>query len=88
MPRLDLEDPRDAIHGDVADRAASLTQAQELQAIAKARELLSRPGCADCTDCHEPISSERRAALPSARRCADCQGMAEMRSYMPLSRGR
>ena len=41
-------------------------------AYARAR-LASGEGAADCVECGEPIPEARRKALPSARRCVQCQ---------------
>jgi len=38
-----------------------------------ARANLSRPGSLDCIDCGYSIPRARRLALPSARRCVQCQ---------------
>lgn len=41
--------------------------------IARARQSLTAQGSAECVDCGEDIDQERRVALPSARRCVECQ---------------
>lgn len=46
-------------------------------AIARIREELAAEGEDDCIDCGEPIPEPRRAALPSAERCVDCQELFE-----------
>lgn len=45
--------------------------------VARIRGSLAAAGLADCEDCGGPIEPLRRAALPSARRCADCQRQSE-----------
>jgi len=36
-----------------------------------------------CADCHDEIPAERRAAMPSAIRCINCQAWAERVSKIP-----
>ena len=43
------------------------------QGIAKASKALSRAGSLTCARCGDEIDAARRLALPSARRCRDCQ---------------
>lgn len=38
---------------------------------------LDAPGAATCADCQEEIPAGRRAALPSAIRCVNCQAWFE-----------
>ncbi|MGD9476130.1 TraR/DksA C4-type zinc finger protein [Shinella sp. G-2] len=47
--------------------------------IARAGAALAALGTADCQMCGEPISAARREALPSARRCLQCQIKADRR---------
>jgi len=42
-------------------------------ALRRIRAELRGDGAADCVACGEPIPAGRLAAMPSARRCADCQ---------------
>lgn len=53
--------------------------AEKEAAIAAAGAALAIQGTATCQRCGEPISAERRASLPSARRCIDCQRVGERR---------
>lgn len=41
------------------------------------RASLQGEGQDECEDCMEPIPAARRAAVPSAIRCAPCQGIFE-----------
>lgn len=59
------------------ERAEAMVDLEREQQIAGIRRYLSEPGSARCGDCGEMISSERRAAMPSARRCADCEARRE-----------
>ena len=47
--------------------------------LAKVREALTACGADECIDCGVVISERRRQAMPSARRCADCQQSFEER---------
>ena len=67
--------------GDTGNRAIEQAEAMVVlerdTAIAGIREQLTKPGAADCDDCGEEISEGRRAAMPSARRCAPCEARHE-----------
>lgn len=53
---------------------AELRVEQERDAgIARARKSLTAQGSLECVGCGEDIDQERREALPSARRCLECQ---------------
>ncbi len=45
--------------------------------IARIRADRAAEGEDICIDCDEPISAARKAALPSAERCIDCQTIFE-----------
>lgn len=45
--------------------------------IARIAGSLAAHGSDDCADCGDPIDARRRAAMPSAKRCTDCQRAAE-----------
>lgn len=45
--------------------------------IAGVRARLLGHGAAACIDCGDAIERARRAAMPNARRCVDCQGVYE-----------
>lgn len=45
--------------------------------IARIRAELAEEGENVCIDCNEPIGAARKAALPSAERCIDCQELHE-----------
>lgn len=55
---------------------AALTKERDV-AIARIRAGLAEEGEDICVDCDGPIGPERKAALPSAERCIDCQHMHE-----------
>lgn len=42
--------------------------------LAAVRSLLEGDGADECIDCGVTIPEDRRKALPSASRCASCQG--------------
>lgn len=68
---------------DVNERYVELAEAavanQSARAIGDIRNRLSAQGSDDCVDCGDEIEPKRRAALPSAVRCVDCQGIFEQR---------
>lgn len=53
--------------------ADQLAEKEREAGVAMVRAAVSGTGETHCIDCGEAISPERRAALPSARRCIDCQ---------------
>jgi phage/conjugal plasmid C-4 type zinc finger TraR family protein len=65
----------------VTDRmieAAEANVSRECEsAIARIRAHLAEEGEDVCIDCDEPIGAARKAALPSAERCIDCQNLFE-----------
>lgn len=46
-------------------------------AVSAARAALAAPGDEICADCGGEIPPRRRAAMPSAIRCIECQAFAE-----------
>lgn len=62
---------------DIADLAEERIVAETASALRRNARALAACGAAECVDCEEPIAPARRAALPSARRCAPCQASAE-----------
>ena len=63
---------------DHFDRAAALELEQRTAALAAhtARQP-AEPGLIQCMDCGDEIPAARRAAMPTARRCIDCQNAHE-----------
>lgn len=55
------------------EHAEAMVDLERERQIASVRKHLAEPGSASCGDCGDEIPAERRAALPSARRCADCE---------------
>ena len=64
-------------HSDPIDASSNLTQrVNDLHvrsARAQAAKLQQGRGTNECVDCDEPIDAKRKAAVPSASRCAPCQ---------------
>ncbi|MDB5432408.1 MAG: transcriptional regulator, TraR/DksA family [Caulobacter sp.] len=65
---------------DVLDQAQQVEEAEREASIALAVAPLKGEGSADCGGCGDPIEALRRAAMPSARRCAECQAARERRA--------
>lgn len=61
--------------------AAKLAEAERAAALETVRARMQSPGSADgtCEDCGEQIGAARLAAMPSASRCIECQGIHEQR---------
>ena len=66
--------------GDIADRAALTIAQQTDEGLYHMRQALQAKGCKDCKDCDEPIPDSRRASVPSAQRCIDCQKRHEVKA--------
>ena len=64
---------------DFGEEADERTQRHTAAAIAAARSRLDGDGAGDCTDCGAVIPEARRAAMPNATRCVDCQELLERR---------
>ncbi len=64
---------------DDGDVAQALDERIRAGMIAAARAQIEGEGTDDCEDCGAPIGAARRAALPSASRCVDCQERRERR---------
>lgn len=66
---------------DLADQAGALIEDKMLEAQARIRETreLAVPSDGICCECDIDIPLARLKALPSATRCIDCQGLAEIR---------
>jgi phage/conjugal plasmid C-4 type zinc finger TraR family protein len=62
---------------DHADRLADL---ERTAGVHDATSALRAPGRTHCRDCNDPIEAFRRAALPSADRCVDCQSEHESKA--------
>lgn len=55
------------------EAAEALVQRETDLGIARIRAALAEEGEEACIDCDAPIGAARKAALPSAERCIDCQ---------------
>lgn len=69
---------------DIVDRAQQEEEAFQCAALARLRRApganpLPAPAASDCTWCGDPISAERRAAVPRAAACTPCQAAIEAR---------
>lgn len=64
---------------DIVDEAALAIERTRQIGIQRAAAALREEGTAECIGCGEEIEPARRAALPSARRCIDCQSRVERR---------
>lgn len=63
---------------DDADLAETRIENEIAGLMAQATEQLQGTGTLQCVECGEEIGAERRQALPSARRCVDCQHAEEV----------
>lgn len=59
------------------EHAEAMVDLERDTAIAGIRKRLDEPGSKDCEACGDEIPAERRAVLPSARRCATCEDRRE-----------
>ncbi|MBU6167210.1 MAG: TraR/DksA C4-type zinc finger protein [Alphaproteobacteria bacterium] len=64
---------------DVADLASGLIERTRADGIARVTDALAAEGADLCIGCGDAIEPTRRAALPSARRCIECQTRVERR---------
>lgn len=62
------------------DEASQLEMAEREAAIAKAREAVVGVGRSNCEDCGDSIPAARRLAMPSCRRCIDCEDLRERKA--------
>lgn len=59
------------------ETSEAMVELERQAAVARARQELATVPADDCVDCGETIDARRRAAMPSARRCAPCQTIRE-----------
>jgi len=62
----------DASNRDVEVAEAAVERERDLE-VRRIRGDLELMGDSECRDCGDPIDVARRMALPSAKRCVDCQ---------------
>lgn len=66
---------------DEIDRIQELEEAKLAERISRIqRQLATQPRILDCVACGDEIPEERRAALPHATRCFECQSSIEKNS--------
>lgn len=64
--------------GNMGHELADMRAEQERDAgIAAVQRTLAQNGTGFCVRCGDDIEPERRAAMPSARRCVECQTLIE-----------
>jgi RNA polymerase-binding transcription factor DksA len=61
------------------ERAEANVRREAERSIARIREELAEEGEDFCVVCDEPIEAARKAVLPSADRCVECQAHHELR---------
>lgn len=66
--------------GDEAEAVEALNRRLSIEAARAALPKASDVGSAECADCDDEISLERRAAVPGVRRCVECQAVRERRN--------
>ena len=67
---------------DAADQAQIVSDqwlSGQIHRRRTAREAARTAGVLECVDCGEAIAAARRAAVPEADRCVECQSRAETR---------
>lgn len=64
---------------DDCDRASLDTETYRAAQLRKVQDQVAQPGAEECGICGEELTAERRAAMPSARTCVECQQAAERR---------
>lgn len=62
---------------DVIDVATDVIEAEREELVRARRAAVEGKGAVWCEDCGDQIPLARSRALPSARRCIDCQEIAE-----------
>lgn len=58
---------------DEADHASAITEAERDRLVGAARGVTTGLGEDFCVSCGVEIPTERRKAVPHAKRCVDCQ---------------
>lgn len=62
------------------ESSGAFAEAEREREIERMKAKLALEGDEFCQDCGEEIPAARRAALPSATRCIDCQAKLERRA--------
>lgn len=60
------------------ERAEAMVAMERDLAVNRIRRDMEKPGTLHCVICDDEIAPARRAAMPSARRCATCQKRREL----------
>lgn len=68
------------------ERGEQLAEQERETGIAAARQTLHQSGSAICISCGAEIEPDRREALPSARRCLECQELNERHAARKVMR--
>jgi phage/conjugal plasmid C-4 type zinc finger TraR family protein len=67
---------------DIVDEASAVIERVRSEGVRRVAAALAVEGEAACIGCGDEIEPDRRAALPSARRCVTCQGRVERRGRL------
>jgi phage/conjugal plasmid C-4 type zinc finger TraR family protein len=62
---------------DIVDLASDIEAAERERGLQAVRRQMQGQARADCVDCGDDISGERRQAMPGVQRCTVCQTAAE-----------
>jgi phage/conjugal plasmid C-4 type zinc finger TraR family protein len=62
------------------EASEAVVEQERVSGIARIQRALMEIGETECVDCGDPISARRRNAMPSAKRCIDCQSNTERAS--------
>jgi len=60
---------------DIVDRADIEIEREKQRELNRIAQSLEESGIIDCIDCGDEIPEDRREAMPSAKRCMDCEDL-------------
>jgi len=63
---------------DEIDLANIEIEREKERALSKIKQLQQQSGIIDCIDCGIEIPKARKEAVPSAKRCIDCQSLKDL----------